>query len=724
MKENQNSFFIPPKEWLVLVTIRLVLNIFSQRSYIHPDEFFQGVEVISGDIFNCSIHRTWEFKEAPIRNMAIPYFFYGIPLYFLKYLSTLGAVQDYTLVNQGDLNLISIQTNTLIYYPRLFMTFYSLIIDLFLFQTAKICDLDKSSILITFASSYITNVYLTRTFSNSIEIILFSILIFLVLKSIKSQHILNDKFLIENKSSNNKVTNVISSMSNEFKINNSVLKNEASSSGSSTIKRLKYFDIYKYNYLGEFIGLVLCIGVFNRPTFVIYSFIPILYWLLHGLENANSLRQFFSFILSRALSLSKLFVPFAFILVLFDTIYFYKLNSIEELVHYVKNYKFIFTPYNFFVYNSNSKNLKEHGEHPFYQHFLNCFLLFGLNHLILGIITCQYLIQLINFTEYKEMPEIRSKFKRNFLKLKQKIKFIYNQVINNIFCFYILSFLIPLFAFSLVSHKEPRFLLPLLLPICLLTGHCLFGSQSYAPLRFVWFWFNIFNLLVFGYFHQGGLIPSIGHVQKIFSHVSNLEMDQHVIFYHTYMPPRYLIMAPVSVNLINNKRYLYEFKKNEYMYESDEDIEYDEMVQPKRKQRKHEAQLPVRKIYDLMSSSNGTQLEELILEIKNSYTNKNSQLKNYAIFLVAPSVVENDFLKSEDCSSQKKKKKTQDGEIGYHLISGFKFHITFEHLKDHLDYLKCDFGDRLLCLEKNCKKMSLAKRILNSFSINLYQIIL
>ena len=130
-KLNQEKLLNPTKNWLILVTFRIILNVFSQRSYIHPDEFFQGLEVIAGDLFNCGdkIYRPWEFTfsrdnqtnavtQEPIRNMAIPYFFYGLPLSILKYFSQLGSIKDYTTQplqqNQQitEFNFITVQTNT------------------------------------------------------------------------------------------------------------------------------------------------------------------------------------------------------------------------------------------------------------------------------------------------------------------------------------------------------------------------------------------------------------------------------------------------------------------------------------------------------------------------------------------------------------------------------------------------------------------------------------
>lgn len=574
-----------PASWLVLMTLRIVLNLYSQRSYIHPDEFFQGLEIISGDLFNCSdrIYRPWEFNfklnnstgeilQEPIRNIAIPYVFYGVPLAILKTLASVGIVKDFTALRPNDddverENMITIQTHTLIYYPRIFMSFFTIIIDFCLLKIAELCDLDIASILVTFASSYIAIVYLTRTFSNSIETIFFTLLICFILKSIKSQYVLNDKFLVatdssasssSDKKSTNKIKNIIGS--NNSEITDTLIKNQLNSatnepSATTGIKRLRLFDIYKFNDMGNLIGVVVCMGVFNRPTFIIYSAVPVAYWLLYGLENCNYLSQAFMFIWRRFLSLIRFALPVAFLLVLFDTIYFYQVDSIKKFQTIIlKERRFIITPYNFFVYNSNSNNLKEHGEHPFYQHLINCFLLFGINQLILLLIAVQFTIQLVvnikqsssnseddassSTTPKNKLELIKSKVVN--LKLVKILVQIYKQFINNTFCFFLFSYLVPLFVFSLVSHKEPRFLLPLLVPMCLMTSHSLFGVRSHTVLRVIWIVFNFVCIVIYGYGHQGGMVPSLAYVQRAYTHFSNIDMDQHVIYYHTYMPPRHL----------------------------------------------------------------------------------------------------------------------------------------------------------------------------------------
>ena len=140
------------KIWIGLVFIRFVLVIIGQNGYIHPDEFFQGIEIISGDIFNCTnlIYRTWEFQftknidningieyiQEPIRNMAIPYFFYGITLYLLKRLSQLGATTDYLadfkIPDHFSNGLNLVHSKNLILFPRIFMSLFSFFNDLIL----------------------------------------------------------------------------------------------------------------------------------------------------------------------------------------------------------------------------------------------------------------------------------------------------------------------------------------------------------------------------------------------------------------------------------------------------------------------------------------------------------------------------------------------------------------------------------------------------------------
>ena len=52
----------------IFVILRIVFVLYPQPGYIHPDEYFQTVEVITGDILGTRTTRTWEFNStSPIR---------------------------------------------------------------------------------------------------------------------------------------------------------------------------------------------------------------------------------------------------------------------------------------------------------------------------------------------------------------------------------------------------------------------------------------------------------------------------------------------------------------------------------------------------------------------------------------------------------------------------------------------------------------------------------
>jgi hypothetical protein len=280
------------------------------------------------------------------------------------------------------------------------------------------------------------------------------------------------------------------------------------------------------------------------------------------------------------------------------------------------------------------------------------------------------------------------------------------------------------------------------------------------------------SVIVYGYLHQGGMIPAMTYVQKMFTHVSNIDIDQHVIFYHTYMPPRYLLMAPISANLINNKRYIYEMRKKM----SDSEIEKILQKSTSKNSKNTKAILeslidqPMRSVYDLPSSSNLSQLEDLVFSIRDSYINKRDNhyknvRKSYAIFLVAPSIEDYDLNKNNQKCSQssfvkenldsltaldykklliKRNYKTKAENNGtsilnYDLAGRFRFHITFDHLNDHFATIKCKLKrtsshssiliseiekDNFSCNLNRCRQTSFFKRFFDSFSLNLYQILL
>lgn len=114
-----------------LAFLRVFLAVAPQTGYIHPDEYFQSLEVVvgelmlvsvlsrriemclveynictllvSGDVFKADRSQIWEFDlNFPIRNVVIPYVIYGIPCLLTKWVLTLlkitGPVSPYLLV--------------------------------------------------------------------------------------------------------------------------------------------------------------------------------------------------------------------------------------------------------------------------------------------------------------------------------------------------------------------------------------------------------------------------------------------------------------------------------------------------------------------------------------------------------------------------------------------------------------------------------------------------
>lgn len=77
--------------WLIyfgLVGLRLCLVMRLQPGYLHPDEFFQSVEVGAGDVYApLDVVRTWEFQPTgpgPIRSIAGIAPFVHLPIWLYR----------------------------------------------------------------------------------------------------------------------------------------------------------------------------------------------------------------------------------------------------------------------------------------------------------------------------------------------------------------------------------------------------------------------------------------------------------------------------------------------------------------------------------------------------------------------------------------------------------------------------------------------------------------
>ncbi|KAI5810155.1 Alg9-like mannosyltransferase family-domain-containing protein [Peziza echinospora] len=140
--------------YLVLVAVRLYCAL--APSYIHPDEHFQGPEVIAGDIFGWQTTKTWEFTSPqPIRSVFPLWAAYGVPMQLLHWITADAAL------------------NPSLVYTMLRVLFFlvSFVLEDWALQELVSSPRVRRTALILLASSYVTWTYQTHTFSNSVETI-------------------------------------------------------------------------------------------------------------------------------------------------------------------------------------------------------------------------------------------------------------------------------------------------------------------------------------------------------------------------------------------------------------------------------------------------------------------------------------------------------------------------------------------------------------------------
>ncbi|KAI4260251.1 MAG: hypothetical protein LQ352_000373 [Teloschistes flavicans] len=151
------------RTYLLLLLVRIYFAV--SPSYIHPDENFQGPEVIAGEVFEYPHLRTWEFTTTrPVRSLFPLWPVYGLPMLVLQWVGTetgSGAVAPHV-----------------IYYTlRLMMFILSFVLEDWAIHELVPSPRQRTSAVVLVASSYVTWTYQTHTFSNAVEtlVVLWSI---------------------------------------------------------------------------------------------------------------------------------------------------------------------------------------------------------------------------------------------------------------------------------------------------------------------------------------------------------------------------------------------------------------------------------------------------------------------------------------------------------------------------------------------------------------------
>ena len=430
--------------------------------------------------------------------MALPSITIGLPYLAMKHLAQI--IQDHW-------GIIILQPYFLVTIPRVVMVLLSFISDYFIYKICRINGLRPWSTLLIFSSSHIMLTFMTRTFSNTYELILFTILLYLVSDSMNlTNHFIREEIELEK----------------QYKEATYTLEK------IKIFKKQKKIPLHKYNH-SLWIGGLFSLGMFNRPTFILYAVVPMFFWMQRGMFLKKVRLAEFHL---RMTSLLPSFSLISFLLVLSDSL-FYGSSSIWKL----EMGKIVMTPLNFIVYNMDQSNLAGHGLHPWYLHAaVNVPILFNVLGLG-GLYLMSRAMVVVVGSSWITKPDL----------------FNFNGLA-------IFSFAFPLMTLSLTPHQEPRFLLPLLVPLVLLLGPFLLRREGFwaKVWRSIWYSANIVCILLFGFLHQGGIYSAQNFFhQYIHQHRPSLT-NTHIIYFHTYMPPMSLLTLPdrsISITNANGTRY-------------------------------------------------------------------------------------------------------------------------------------------------------------------------
>ena len=458
-------------------------------------------------MFDTDVTRTWEFNSTfPLRSIVIPKLLFSPVFYLIKSLSDAGAV--------------TLSGWMIISSTRFVMAFLSLWIDFCVFKVLKFMRGDHSKGLLLIASSYVTLTYQCHTFTNSFETLLFSSLMYVIFLS--SIQVISS---VENKHSEKK---------SKFVVTGTVMENQVSKKPMSLYCASLAF------------GLISVAGLFNRPTFVIFSILPTLWWLYLLLKFSDSAQHFIQHTILMIASAAVTAAVFCSV----DSLYFKDIsifdlyNEVSYCLPFSSNTSiclktvfkiyFVFTPWNFVKYNTKGENLAEHGLHPFYLHFcVNMPLLFGplVYYLLRSMANSVKTLTKV----LRNLPNIdRNKLANIDIILDAKL-------LLTVYIFF------PIIIFSVFPHQEPRFLTPLLPLMILLT--CI-SVKSFSKVFIASFVvFNVILTIIFGIMHQGGLIPCILSLQTLYNTNKirhNSSVSYNFIFSHTYMPPKFPLLIKGS----------------------------------------------------------------------------------------------------------------------------------------------------------------------------------
>lgn len=280
--------------FVYFLTIGLRFVFALSNSYIHPDEHFQSLEVVTRYLgYNTNL--PWEYTGVdPARSYAPLVLFY-YPL--LKVLQSLGLL------------LLPLQ---LWYLFRLqFMLMSWMITDWCLYRMLPTKQ-ERIKAIFFALTSYVTLVYQSHCFSNSIETFLLVLAVYYI---------------------------------NELRF-----------------LRTSKLDQYTYRELVSIsasLGAVCALGVFNRVTFPMFLVFPSFYLV----------QCFYKWKLLPFIT-GTVFLVLSAAFIVLDSVMFGKTTIVDIMQNPWNWSQYVVAPLNNLIYNSLMSNLAHHGVHPYYNHVL------------------------------------------------------------------------------------------------------------------------------------------------------------------------------------------------------------------------------------------------------------------------------------------------------------------------------------------------------------------
>ena len=470
--------------YAALLVVRLLACL--APGYVHPDEYHQSVEVAAADVLGLEVDHPWEFTaKTPARSALAPHlsagWTYGAWRLARRCWRLAGGVQKpagFDLFDAED-----VVPAVVFLAPRLGMFFLSLTLDAAAYSCAESCSKSgtksgaKTSgqtagadARIALASSWPVLVFAVRPFSNSLEACLLAV------------------------------------------------------AALVTLARPRW---YRWRVSGT-LGFIAAIGIWTRFTFALLA-IPL------GLRNLESSLRFRVYPLASSLLVTCVgvssFVATAAVLISADTAYYHGGKALVDALNDPLNNMFnnvVVAPLNSLRYNANVANLATHGLHPRGTHLaVNAPMMFGPLAFFAYAAVLRSMFSSA-FTDRRKLLEgsgddhrisIHLHAKRSAPKPpKRRAAGVGGARAtvrrSNRRSLWLCTILYAL-GVSVAPHQEPRFLLPLVVPLAALFGGAVTRTRTRS---LAWVAFNLAGFVAFGVAHQGGVVAATAAVPSVAHH--------------------------------------------------------------------------------------------------------------------------------------------------------------------------------------------------------------